>query len=302
MPRGVAGVATFSDPLVDLGMPPRPHLNRLPVDPGDIRHARLRAHRLPCHPQASGESCANHTLIHHARSTSLMKQARAVQAAGTIPVFALLLVRHQDMRMQVRILRPTRQVLVRHGLQPRQPDQILLPSRRIVDTGVASVLSQIVHRLPHGCLMHLTGQPSLLRRTKSCQQAHRLRSRERQVIATHRPIRRPPPQPLPIRRHMIIDPRLNLAPLQPLPRLHPSDPSSNLRRSLSPITTPHHHPRQRCASLPVIVHKISTHPSPTIQRGLVIIHRMRPKLRHRQHNPHPTQHPCANVPRFLGVS
>ena len=258
-------------PRADLVVPLRPRLDVLTTDLLQIGLTRRRVHVLPGHPQPLRQLRTQRRLIDRPASLQLVQQALPVQAAHAAPVSTNLPVVDQHMRVQVRITRTARAVLIRDPTQPQRADQVLLTRHRVVHPRVPRMLTQIPERRPDRRLMR--GHDLLVHHriiTQPPQHRHALRRRRRHVVAVHAALRVRPPQRRPRRRDRLVEPRPNHQPIEHLTIAHPQ---IRLHLRALPVPAPHHeHPRRSIPRLAVVVRHVRTRDTRTLShRRLVVV-------------------------------
>ena len=121
------------------------------------------------------------------------------------PISSDLAIRHDDVRVQVRVPAAARLVLVGDRDQPGQPLEVFVAGQRVVHPRVPGMFMQVGHRgfdcfdvgVLHDLFGHVVGQRP--------QQRHTLGRGEHQVKPVH-PVGPERPSGLPVGRHAVVEP------------------------------------------------------------------------------------------------
>ncbi|SKW95485.1 Uncharacterised protein [Mycobacteroides abscessus subsp. abscessus] len=172
-------------PLAQLRGPRRPRPQLAPIGPGDVGHPGVRVDVVPLHADRTRQLPPQRGLVDDPGGLRFVIETRPVQRHQP-PIRAGLPVRNQNVGVQMRVPGPRGFVLKSSRHDPRQPHQILLTRARIVHTGVAPVLGQILHRLGDREGVRIRDRFTGHVIAQTTHQRHALRRAERQVVAVHR--------------------------------------------------------------------------------------------------------------------
>lgn len=162
---------------------PRPQLGT--VHPGDVGHPGVRIDVVPLHADRTCQLPPQRGLIDDPGGLRLVIETRPVQRHQP-PIRTRLPVGNQHVGVQMRVPGPRGFVLKTGRHDPRKPHQILLTRARVVHTGVAPVLGQILHRLGDREGVRICDRFAGHVVAQTAHQRHAFRGAERQVITVHR--------------------------------------------------------------------------------------------------------------------